>query len=324
MDRAMVTVVMAAYNNEAYIDEAIRGVVGQRVDWPIELLILDDCSTDATGRIADDWARRRPDIVRVVHNTKNIGLLQNYLQGFREATGRYMALCDADDYWHDRRKLRRQVEYMESHPDCSLTFHRVVNYYEASGEKSLSNGGLKEGRVATELLSRSNPITNLSVVYRREMVDLSRLPEWINDVEIPDYSTHLLYASRGYAYYFSRPMGTYRQRSTATWSMADRYRRLSFSLGMREILLRHFADRRDMAEGLRSAAIDIAVAMIASAGNDQEERAARERLSRLDPELDPTERIASLRSAGPSRRPLKSRLRGALSRLLPRPLPPRE
>lgn len=121
----MVSVVMIAYNKEKYIGRAIKGVVDQVTDFSVELIVMDDCSTDSTPQIIQQYADRYPDIVHHFRNQSNLGLQRNYLEGFKHCRGRYMAICDADDYWCYRHKLSKQVRYMEDHPECALTFHRV-------------------------------------------------------------------------------------------------------------------------------------------------------------------------------------------------------
>ena len=248
----MVSVVMLAYNKEPYLDQAIRGVAGQRLPYPVELLVLDDASTDGTPRIAAEWERRCPGLVRHIRNGRNLGLQRNYIKGFRLARGRYLAVCDADDYWFCRSKLRRQTEYMESHPGCAVTFHRMVNHYEDTGVKSLSNGGQKRDLTIADL-SRGNFITNSSVMYRRELVDMNAIPEWIAEDPSPDYAFHMLFARGGTIHYFRRPMGVYRLTAGSSWSLTDRRRRLEMSLGVRERLLADMGDIPGVREGLTGA-----------------------------------------------------------------------
>lgn len=308
-----VDVVMIAFNKEATIDEAIRGVVKQKGEFELRLIIMDDCSTDRTGVIAAEWAGRFPERITYVRNPKNLGLQGNYLAGFRHCDGDYLAICDADDYWFSSRKLARQIGYMEAHPECAITFHRVVNYYESSGEMSLSNGGQ---RVDTTLadLARGNYITNLSVVYRRQLVDLTALPEWIADDRAPDYAFHMLYAAHGTIHYFRRPMGVYRQSAEGNWSQADRYDRLRMSLIVRLNLIEELSDCPEAIEGLKAAASAILSAMSPLADTPDRQNYIHSCADRYG---------LTIRSAGdgetrPKRR-LISRIRGAVSRLIPRP-----
>ncbi|MDE7181236.1 MAG: glycosyltransferase [Muribaculaceae bacterium] len=289
-DVPMVSVVMVAYNSAPYIAEAIAGVVGQRCAFGVQLVINDDASTDSTGSIVAEWAAQFPGIIDYRRNDENLGVQGNYLAALARCRGKYIAMCDADDYWCDPSKLQRQVEYMETHPECALTYHRVINLYEPSGEMSLSNGGGAVETTAEGLASR-NPITNLSVLYRASMMQLDRLPAWLADVRLIDYGLHMLTASRGTLHYSPRPMGVYRHLPSAIWSEAEQGRRLEMALAVRRHLISQLSDRPELTSRLRKACDD----MIAAANSP----AATRR----------------------SRRPLLTRLRAAVSRLLPRPRP---
>lgn len=315
-ERPMVSVVMVAYNSARYIDEAIAGVVRQKVDFGVELLVMDDCSTDATPEIARRWAEKYPHIVKYVRNERNLGSQGNYLAGFSLCRGKYVALCDADDYWCSRRKLSRQVGYMESHPDCALTCHRVINYYEATCEKSFSNGGQKSECTAMDL-SRSNFITNLSVMYRRELVDLRNLPAWILDHKAPDYALHMLYAVKGNIHFFGRPMGVYRKVAGAIWSTTSEYRRLKMALDMRLALMRELKDYAEVQPGLRDASKAIVRAMMRCVSSDKE----RAEVSDYALTFDMTPDFSTTAAPPAVKKGLVSRTVRRISRLIPRPRP---
>lgn len=285
----MVSVVMIAYNSAPYINEAIAGVVKQHCDFTIRLVICDDASTDSTGEICEKWRQQYPDIIDYHRNEHNLGVQGNYLEALRHCTGKYIAMCDADDYWFDRRKLARQVAYMEKHPECTLTYHRVVNYYESTGEMSLSNGGGAIENSAEGLASR-NVITNLSVLYRASAVDQPHLPSWLSEVRLFDYGLHMLVASRGEIKYMSRPMGVYRHLPTAIWSEAEQSRRLEMAISVRKHLITELASRPELTVRLQKACDD----MVANASRP----------------INPA-----------SRRRVLTRIRAFVSRLLPVPKP---
>ena len=319
----MVSVAMIAYNRAPYIAQAIRRVVEQRVDFPIELIITDDCSTDGTLEIARQWADRYPEVVKVYKNPVNLGLQRNYLEAFSHCTGRYLAICDPDDYWCSRDKLQRQVEYMEAHPECAITFHRVVNSYEDDHSKSLSNGGL-HNPVTIETLSRGNVITNLSVVYRRELVDLKKLPEWVAEVKSPDYALHMLYAERGNIHYFQQAMGVYRIWGNSTWSSAQAYDRYMIAYSVRRHLLSHFKGQEHVTAGLVQASRNILLGMVRSANSEDQRLWARSELIAIgacgsDREIDEALANASKASGLPWHRRLLKEARRQLSKLVPLP-----
>lgn len=313
----MVSVIMVAYNAEKYIAEAIAGVVRQKVRFDVELLVMDDCSTDSTGEIVRHLSQSYPQI-RYIRNETNLGSQGNYLKGFRLARGKYMALCDADDYWCSRRKLARQVSYMESHPQCALSFHRVVNYYESTGEKTLSNGQ-HTSRYTVESLSRSNYITNLSVMYRRALVDLDHLPAWIMQHRSPDYAIHMLYAAKGSIHYFPRPMGIYRKVEGAIWSTAGEYRRLKMSLEMRRSLMEEFSQRPEIVDGLRQASKAIVLSMLRCSSTPDEQTEVESYAREFN--IDTSANMGNKHNNTSHHRGILSRAARRISRLIPRPRP---
>lgn len=321
--RPMVSVAMIAYNKADVIAEAIRGVVKQRVPFDIELVIVDDASADSTYDVASEWAARYPGVIKLYRNAANKGLQANYIEAFSLCTGKYLAICDADDYWFYSRKLAVQVAYMEAHPDCAITFHRVVNYYEADGSMSLSNGRqLRDCGIAE--LSRSNFITNLSVVYRKDLVDLTKLPSWLLDDRSPDYAMHMLYARHGAIHYFRRPMGVYRIGASGAWSLTERYKRLEMSLSVREHLIDTFADVPVAVSGLEASVADILLAMVSAAGDDKAKRSyALGKLRERFPDFDEARIGRALQGDAVVHKPLVKRfltsVRRQVSRLLPRP-----
>lgn len=258
--RPLVSVVMVAYRQQDLIGRAIKGVVRQKCPFDIELIVVDDCSPDETFERACEWQRRYPGVVKAFRNSRNVGLQQNYLRALKRCTGKYLAMCDADDYWCDRTKLRRQVEYMEDHPECAVTFHRVVNHFAGTGFKSLSNGGQRTDTALADL-SRGNYITNCSVMYRRELVPMAELEKWFARDVWPDYPTHMLYARHGSIHYFARPMAVYRQGGKGAWTAAGEKARLQKALTVREYLLEEFADRPEAQQGLQVAMENIRKAM---------------------------------------------------------------
>ena len=109
-----VSVLMITYNHADYLAEAIEGVVSQKCDFPFELIIGEDASSDATRQVALDYQRRYPAIIRVLHSVSNVGMNENSLRIFEKARGEYVAYCEGDDFWCAQDKLAKQVALMES------------------------------------------------------------------------------------------------------------------------------------------------------------------------------------------------------------------
>ena len=119
-----VSVLMPTYNHEPYISEAIESFLAQQTSFEIELLINDDCSTDNTYQVALGYAQKHPQI-KLFKQTTNQGLLPNYKFLLQQAQGEYLAVLESDDYWIDENKLQKQVDYLDAHPTCHLSFTGV-------------------------------------------------------------------------------------------------------------------------------------------------------------------------------------------------------
>ena len=128
--KPMVSVLMLAYNHGPYLAEAIEGVLKQRTDFPIELLIGEDCSTDNTREIAMRYQREYPNLVRTITSSSNVGGRRNRRRVARAVRGEFTAFCEGDDYWTDPAKLQLQVDYLRAHPDTGAVhsdFDRIIH-----------------------------------------------------------------------------------------------------------------------------------------------------------------------------------------------------
>jgi glycosyltransferase involved in cell wall biosynthesis len=125
MNDIVVTIVCIAYNQEKYISETIESFLMQKTNFNYEILIQDDASKDKTPEIIKKYEMQYPDIIRPVYQKEN-----QYSKGIQVldfyqdiAKGKYIAVCEGDDYWTDPNKLQRQVDYMEKNQDCSACVH---------------------------------------------------------------------------------------------------------------------------------------------------------------------------------------------------------
>lgn len=129
----MVTIQCCTYNHENYIRQCLDGFVMQKTNFRFEAIIHDDASTDGTASIIREYAEKYPDIIKPIYETENQyskrdGSLARIMD--EHTHGKYIAICEGDDYWIDPLKLQKQVDFMESHSDYSMCFTDVVDYYE--------------------------------------------------------------------------------------------------------------------------------------------------------------------------------------------------
>jgi glycosyltransferase involved in cell wall biosynthesis len=128
-----ISVCMSSYQHKRYIQQAIEGVMMQRTSFPIQLVIGDDLSDDGTREICEEMQRKYGRKINLLASERKYGQNENLARIIKSCTGKYIALCEGDDFWTDPNILQKQFEFLESHPDYVLCFHQV-NSINADGE----------------------------------------------------------------------------------------------------------------------------------------------------------------------------------------------
>lgn len=141
MKTPIVSVCIITYNHELYIREAIEGVLMQKTTFPIELIISEDCGPDSTRKIVKEYAAKYPDIIIADLPEKNRGMIDNFHHCVSLAKGKYIALCEGDDYWTDPLKLQKQVDFLEANLEYGLVYTDLNSYNENT--KQFVNGLFK-------------------------------------------------------------------------------------------------------------------------------------------------------------------------------------
>lgn len=133
----MVSVDMITYGHEKYIRQAIEGVLMQQTDFAVELIIADDCSPDRTKDIVEDIINNHPkgNIIKYFRHEKNLGMQANGMFAIQKCTGKYIALCEGDDYWTDPLKLQKQVDFLENNEEYNF----IVTDFDVVGKKNYTN-----------------------------------------------------------------------------------------------------------------------------------------------------------------------------------------
>lgn len=124
-----VSVIMVTYNQKDYIAEAIESVLAQKTNYYFEIIIGDDRSTDDTAKVCETYRSKHPELINLILQKKNKGLVSNFVDCVHAAKGKYIALCDGDDYWIDPQKLQKQIDFLENNPDCAFVHtHKRMLY----------------------------------------------------------------------------------------------------------------------------------------------------------------------------------------------------
>lgn len=126
----VVSVVVVTYKHEKYIVECLESICSQETTFPFEVLVGDDCSPDSTRDLVLEVQKRYPDRIRLFYSDNNVGLAANNSRLTKMVRGRYVAICEGDDFWCNRNKLQMQVDFLESHPDVALVHGGCYCQYE--------------------------------------------------------------------------------------------------------------------------------------------------------------------------------------------------
>lgn len=138
-----VSVAVITYNHEKYIGECLDNIINQSVDFPIEIIVADDASTDRTREICITYQKKYPKIIKLIFNKKNLGLVKNYLNVLSHCRGRYIAQIAGDDYWCDVNKLSTQKSYLDDNKEIGLVYTNTYRLYKRVFQKDFISYDVK-------------------------------------------------------------------------------------------------------------------------------------------------------------------------------------
>jgi glycosyltransferase involved in cell wall biosynthesis len=213
-NKLLVSILSLTYNHEKYIGQALDSFLMQKCDFDYEIIIGEDCSTDNTREIILDYQKKKPNsIIKIITSEKNVGATRNGIRAYNAAKGKYIALCEGDDYWTDPYKLQKQVDFLEANSDFAMCAHSIVVWNSNTGKKVVSDYGDKV--ITHKDLALGAYISTLSVVFRNVLTDI---PEWFFSVFAGDYSLFLLVTKYGKVKFLPDVMGVYRIHENNIWA----------------------------------------------------------------------------------------------------------
>ena len=169
-----VSVLCAAYNHEEYLRQTLDSFVNQKTDFPFEVLVNDDASTDSTGDIIREYAARYPEIIRPFYQKENLYSRRINLYDvvfFPACRGEYIAVCEGDDYWNDPEKLQLQVNWLDAHPEYSACVHNSIGRFSDQPDKVLfAQDGDRDIPFEQVVQGMSHAYHTSSILARREFI----------------------------------------------------------------------------------------------------------------------------------------------------------
>jgi glycosyltransferase involved in cell wall biosynthesis len=229
----LVSVSCATYNHENYIRDAIEGFLMQKTTFPIEILIHDDASTDGTAEIIKEYEKMHPDLVLPIYQKENQyskGIVISPTFNWPRAKGKYIALCEGDDYWTDPLKLQKQVDFLEGNEGYSMCFHRVQLLINEKLEKDTITRKVPQTTSTSDLL-KGNFIHTPSVVFRNHF-DEENLAFFLKSIQfspIGDLPLHVYNSQYGKIYQIPESMAVYRLGS-GIWSVKKKSERIQSTI----------------------------------------------------------------------------------------------
>jgi glucosyltransferase len=178
----MVSIRTSTYNHGPYIKQCIEGVLMQKTSFPFEYIIGEDFSSDETRDIVFEYAKKYPNIIRVVTADYNVGMTANGQRCIRRCRGKYMAICEGDDYWIDPLKLQKQVDFMENNPEYGLIYTNVDFHYQSSDTSKkayLTSTKMRRPNSFIEHLTYRSYIAPCTWLLRREYATIRR-PKYVD------------------------------------------------------------------------------------------------------------------------------------------------
>jgi glycosyltransferase involved in cell wall biosynthesis len=212
-----VSVSFITYNHERYVEQALMSAVAQEASFNYEVVVGEDCSTDNTRHIVARIASQYPAVVRMLPREKNIGAYENAQDTARQCRGVYRAPLEGDDYWTDKHKLQKQVDYMEKHPECVLCFTDALEVFEGTSRSArVSKPPARKIYYDLDDILEGCFIPTCTVLTRNGL--LTEYPAWFTTLKQCDWSEFVLVSKYGRFGYIPETMAARRVHISGAWS----------------------------------------------------------------------------------------------------------
>ncbi len=230
----MVSILCTAYNHEKYIRQCLNGFMMQKTSFSFEVIVHDDASTDHTADIIREYEKKYPDIIKPIYQTENqfskkIGIWKTFM--IPKSKGKYLAVCEGDDFWTDEYKLQKQVDALENNSNCKMC---VCTVRDANEDGSFLNTThpsdlLDNSILGTEdflrLATKEYAFQTSSFFYKREdyLTYINDKPEYARISPVGDWPELLYFCTVGDIYYIRDEMSCYRRNAVESYTTSMGY-----------------------------------------------------------------------------------------------------
>lgn len=220
-EKPAVSICCIAYNHESYIEDALEGFLMQKTKFSFEIIVHDDASTDKTADIIREYADVYPNIIKPIMqkvNQYSISQSQPIINAVTICRGKYLALCEADDYWLDPNKIQIQHDFLEKNPSIVISGHdaKIVNEKKEVVSKSKLHDSMKKDFSSEDLVRGKCSVLTLNWFHRN--VDVYSLPEQRHVLNMDNFVLSLLGHHGGSHYHGDIGSSAYRIHSGGVWS----------------------------------------------------------------------------------------------------------
>ena len=226
----------------------------QETNFPFEILIRDDYSTDNTISILQDYARKYPNLIKPVfekENTYSKGL-KPFPEIYKKAKGKYIAICEGDDYWTDTLKLQKQINFLEENPLYEGCFHDCMIIQEKKNTHKTQQVKIGDRNIDVDIdlisIIKENNIATASIVFRNVTI---KLPKYWEKTSKGDYALMITIATRGNIKYLPEVMSLYRVHDGGVWSSQNEIYKEQENLNFYTLLQKHFKNKNNILKAIK-------------------------------------------------------------------------
>ncbi len=222
----VVSVICTAYNQESYIEDALKGFLMQKTDFPFEIIVHDDASTDKTAEIIDDYAKKYPLIIKTIlqkNNQYSISGHLPFINAVNASSGEFLALCEGDDFWVDKNKIQLQYDTLNASPDIDLCFTSalMLENDKCIGTTASFEANEKVFPIETVIKKGGGFMPTVSLFLRAYILD-SNFFESIDAAPVGDYYVQIYSSLKGGASYCIATTSVYRVNAINSWSVSTK------------------------------------------------------------------------------------------------------